>query len=220
MSKEKFEKFLLKDTSFILLIAMLSAAIFAATSMYFTNGTGLLNEIAQAEMLKVGMETGDYTSAASFASAFLIARVLEGPLVGILDIGGSLMTGVGVGLPALFMTFGWDFLVTNFVLALLTGAVIGAIIGSIIIAIRKLAPNAAPMGAVAIMMGAGNKTGEALGPLVLLSAVSYSIPCGVGATIGSLIFYHYRKPIVGGAILGAMASAALMLAFGMNPVVG
>lgn len=218
--KAKFEQFLMKDVAFILLLGLAAAAIFGATSMYFTHGTGLTNEIAQAEMLKVGLETGDFTSAASFSSAFLIARILEGPLVGILDIGGSMMTGVGVGIPALLLSMGMDQLVYNFGLALITGLVVGILIGCTIIAIRKLAPESAPVGATAIMMGAGNKTGEALGPLVLISAISYSIPCGVGATIGAALFYYYHKPIVGGAILGAMASAVILLLFGINPVVG
>lgn len=217
--KDKIEAILMKDTAFILLLAMASAAIFAATSLYITNGTGLTNEIAIGEMLKVGLDTGDYTGAASFAAAFLIARILEGPLVGILDIGGSLMTGVGVGIPALFLSFGWDFLIRNFSVALFTGFAIGAVIGLVIILIRKLAPSDTPMGAVAIMMGAGNKTGEALGPLVLISAISYSLPVGFGATIGSAIFYKFRKPIVGGAILGAMAVSVIMMMLGLNPVV-
>jgi uncharacterized protein (TIGR03579 family) len=64
------------------------------------------------------------------------------------------------------------------------------------------------------MMGAGNQAGEALGPLVLLSAVSYSIPAGVGAIIGSFLFYKYKKPMVGGAILGAIAVGAIYLLLG------
>lgn len=217
--REKLETLLMKDNMFIILIAMASAAIFGSTSLYLTSGTGITNEIAIAEMLKAGMTSGDYTAAASFASAFLIARILEGPLVGILDIGGSLMTGVGVGVPALMLSFGWNILVYNFGLALVTGFGVGAAIGIAIIAIRKLSPSDTPMGAVSIMMGAGNKTGEALGPLVLISAIGYSIPCGLGATVGAAIFYKFHKPIVGGAILGSMAAAVILIAMGINPVV-
>ncbi|MGF7086373.1 hypothetical protein JOD24_000201 [Kroppenstedtia sanguinis] len=31
-----------------------------------------------------------------------------------------------------------------------------------------------------------------------------SIPVGIGATAGAALFYAYKKPITGGAILGAM----------------
>jgi len=216
---KKFEDFLMKDLTFILLIALASAAIFGATSMFFTHGTGLTNEIVQAQMLRTGIETGDFTSGAAYASAFLVARILEGPLVGILDIGGSLMTGVGVGIPSLLMEFGLKDLVYNFLLAIPTGFIVGAIIGIIIMVVRKLQPEGAPTSSVAIMMGAGNKTGLALGPLVLISALTYSIPIGLGATIGSAIFYKYDKPVVGGAILGAMLIAVLMMAIGVSPVV-
>ena len=128
-----------------------------------------------------------------------------------MDIGGSLMTGIGVGIPALLIASNFGYLIDNFFLALLTGAVIGLVIGALIIFIRKLSPDAAPGGATAIMIGAGNKTGEALGPLVLISAVAYSIPAGIGAIIGALLFYRYKKPIVGGAILGAMLVGAILM---------
>ena len=217
---EKIQKFLLKDMTFILLVAIAAAAIFGATSMFFEHGTGLTNEIVQGQMLKTGMETGDFTSAAAYASAFLVARVLEGPLVGILDIGGSLMTGVGVGVPALLITFGLGILVYNFGFALLTGFAVGAAIGIVIMFVRKLSPEGETTSSVGIMMGAGNKTGLALGPLVLISALTYSIPIGIGSIIGSAIFYKYEKPVVGGAILGAMLVAVLMMFAGINPVVG
>jgi uncharacterized protein (TIGR03579 family) len=54
------------------------------------------------------------------------------------------------------------------------------------------------------MMGAGNAAGRYLGPLIVISAVMASIPVGIGATIGAAIFYGYKKPIAGGAIIGAM----------------
>ena len=54
------------------------------------------------------------------------------------------------------------------------------------------------------MMGAGNDTGRFLGPLILISACQASIPIGLGAIIGAVIFYAWKKPITGGAIIGAM----------------
>jgi uncharacterized protein (TIGR03579 family) len=58
------------------------------------------------------------------------------------------------------------------------------------------------------MMGAGNSAGRFLGPLIILSATIASIPVGIGAIIGALIFYKWEKPIAGGAILGAMVLGA------------
>lgn len=217
--KDRLETFLWKDAAFILMVAMASAAILAGTSLFMTKGTGLLNDIPMGIMLKAGAQSGDYTSAASFSAAFLMARILEGPLVGILDIGGSLMTGVGVGISALFLSFGWRALVYNFGLALLAGFILGGVIGAVIMAVRKVSLKDAPVGAAAIMMGAGNKSGEALGPLVLIAAISYSLPIGVGATIGAALLYHFHKPMVAGAILGVLAIAALMLIVGINPIV-
>lgn len=213
---KKLEQYLSHDYAFVILLAVAAAAVVGATSMYFTNGVGMTNEIFVAELFDIGKNTGDYSGAAAFSAGFLIARVLEGPLVGVLDIGGSLMTGVGVGIPALLIASGFTSLIESFPLALLTGFGIGFGLGVIIIAIRKLAPNAAPANATAIMIGAGNKTGEALGPLVLFSAVAYSIPAGIGAIAGALLFYKFKKPIVGGAILGAMALAGFLLLLGVG----
>ncbi|MGL4390233.1 MAG: DUF4310 family protein, partial [Carnobacterium maltaromaticum] len=60
-----------------------------------------------------------------------------------------------------------------------------------------------------VMMGAGNASGRFLGPLIILSACGASIPIGIGATIGAVIFYLWKKPIAGGAILGAMILGAI-----------
>lgn len=213
--KEKFEKFLEKDVAFIFLLALAAAGVVGATSMYLTNGVGLTNEIYIAEFIDQGRSTGVYDAALAFSSAFLIARVLEGPLVGILDIGGSLMTGIGVGIPALLLTSNMGFLVENFGLAILSGFVIGGAIGGLIIVIRKFAPSNALGSATSIMIGAGNKTGDALGPLVIISAVTYGPIIGLGSIIGSLFFYKVHKPIVGGAILGAIIVGALCMILGI-----
>jgi len=213
--REKMEKFLEKDIAFIFLLGLAAAGIVGATSMFLTHGVGLTNEIYIAEFLTQGQQTGAYDAALAFSSAFLIARILEGPLVGILDIGGSLMTGVGVGIPALLLTSNMGFLMNNFFLAVPTGFVLGVAIGALIIGIRRLAPNTSLATATSIMIGAGNKTGDALGPLVILSAVAYGPLIGLGAVIGSLGFYQFKKPIVGGAILGAIAAGAICMVFGI-----
>lgn len=206
---KKLNDFLMKNSSFPLLTALLCAAVFAGGHMYVVHGFGLFADLAQTEMMRLSMETGDYASPVGFAAGFMIARVLEGPLVGILDIGGAIMTGVGTGCTALFMASGLDFIVKNFALALLVGALIGFAIGTIIILIKKSMPSGMVASGTNIMMGAGNATGRYLGPLIIIYAAKYSIPAGIGAVIGTAIFYKMKKEMVGGAIIGAMLLAAL-----------
>ncbi len=203
----KLRRALLKDWTFPILTALLGATMLGGGHMLITHGFGLFNEIAQAEMLRQGMATGDYAAPIGYCTGFLLARIMEGPLVGILDIGGSFMTGVGTGMTALLMSVGLDFLVTNFILSLLTGAVIGGALGAVIITVRKAMPSGMAASGTNIMMGAGNATGRYLGPLIIMSAISYSIPAGIGAILGAALFFKMDKAIVGGAILGAMLLA-------------
>lgn len=145
---------------------------------------------------------------AAFGASFLFARIIEGSLVGILDIGGAIQTGVGLGVPALLLGAGIMFPVTNFIASLITGTVIGTAIGYVIITARKFTINQSNSTYGAdVMMGAGNASGRFLGPLIILSAMTASIPIGVGSTVGALLFYIWQKPITGGAILGAMILA-------------
>lgn len=205
----RFRAFLLKDSTFPLLVALAASAIFAGTHMFVVHRVGAFNEIYIVQMLEDGLAGGDYAAAAGFAAGFLIARVLEGPLVGVLDIGGSLMTGVGIGIPALMLASGINTPIENFGLSLITGALIGLVIGGVIIGIRKLMPEGISSTGTDVMIGAGNATGRYLGPLIIISAIAYSIPAGVGAFIGGAIFFRIDKPIAGGAIIGAMILASI-----------
>ncbi|HHR5886440.1 TPA: DUF4310 family protein [Providencia alcalifaciens] len=193
------------EWSFPIFVGLLSAGIFAGTHMYVVYGFGAFNEVAFVAMLRAGLDTGVYGAVAAFGASFLFARIIEGSLVGILDIGGALQTGIGLGVPALFLAAGWDILVTNFWISLLTGLFLGVLIGLIIVFVRKftIAQANSTFGAD-VMMGAGNTSGRFLGPLIILAAMAASIPIGIGALIGSLIFYVWQKPVAGGAILGAM----------------
>lgn len=204
---------LLTDKIFPLLVAVACAAIFAGTHMYVVHGVGAFNEIFVVQMLDEGLNGGDFAAAAGFATGFLIARVLEGPLVGLLDIGGSLMTGVGIGIPAMMLAAGITGPIENFPLSLLTGGVIGLIIGIVIILVRKIMPEGISASGTGVMMGAGNATGRFLGPLIILSAIQYGIPSGLGAIIGAAIFYKLDRHIAGGAILGGMILAGLVQMF-------
>lgn len=208
---QKVDAFLMRDETFILLIMGAAAAIFAGTFMYIKFGTGAFNDIAIVQMLRDGLDGGDFAAAAGFAAGFLIARVLEGPLVGILDIGGSLMTGVGIGIPALLLSMGVTMPFDNIVFALVTGAVIGLVLGAVIIGIRKLVPDGVAVGGTSIMMGAGNSTGRYLGPMIIVAACQYNVWAGIGSIIGGAIFYKLGKEMTGGAILGAMILGAFFL---------
>ncbi len=210
---ENKENIFLSDKLFPILVGMLCAALVAGTHMYIVDGVGAFNEIFVVKMLDQGLQGGDYAAAAGFAAGFLLARVLEGPLVGLLDIGGALMTGVGIGIPALMLASGWDGPLKSFPLSLAIGAVVGVLIGALIIAIRKAMPEGMAAGGTGIMMGAGNATGRFLGPLIILSAIQYNVPAGVGAFVGAAIFYKYDRHIAGGAIIGAMLLGGLALAF-------
>nr|WP_197259836.1 DUF4310 family protein [Paenibacillus dendritiformis] len=198
------------EWAFVWFVACLSSGIFAGTHLYYVYHVGAFNDIAIVALLEAGMKGGSYGAAAAFGASFLFARILEGPLVGILDIGGALQTGLGIGVPALMLGAGITAPLTSFPLALVTGAGLGALVGSVIIMIRKFTINAAnsTFGAD-VMMGAGNAAGRYLGPLIVISAVMASIPVGIGATIGAGIFYYFKKPIAGGAIIGAMVLGAL-----------
>ncbi len=208
---QKLDAFLMKDSTFILLIMGAAAAIFAGTFMYIRFGTGAFNEISIVAMLRDGMDGGDYAAAAGFAAGFLIARILEGPLVGLLDIGGSLQTGVGIGLPALFLSMGWELPFSNFFTALLTGAVIGLVMGAVIMIIRKVMPEGVAVGGTSVMMGAGNATGRYLAPLIIVAAAQYNVYTGIGAVLGAAVFYKWGKEMTGGAILGAMILGGIFL---------
>ena len=157
--------------------------------MYVVYGVGAFNEVSIVAMLKAGLDGGSYGAAAAFGASFLFARILEGSLVGILDLGGSILTGIGIGVPAIFLSMGIKAPVENFGLALLTGALLGLAVGGVIVLIRKFTINQgnSTFGAD-VMMGAGNASGRFLGPLIILSAAGASIPIGIGATLGALGF--------------------------------
>lgn len=204
----KIKKFFMSNAAFPILTMMLGACVFTGHHMFRTYGFGLFQSASQTAMITVGMETGDYGTAIGYASGFLLARVLEGPLVGILDIGGSFMTGVGTGLSSLCIVLGLTQLVDNFFLSVLTGAVLGLIIGLVIIFVKKAMPEGLTASGTDIMMGVGNSAGRYLGPLVIIYAIKYSIPCGIGAIIGAAIMHKINKPVIGGALLGAMLIGA------------
>ena len=103
---EQNKGFWFADWSFPIFVGLLSSGVFAGTHMYYLYGIGAFNEVAFVAMLKAGMDTGSYGAVAAFGASFLFARIIEGSLVGILDIGGAIQTGVGLGVPALLLVAG------------------------------------------------------------------------------------------------------------------
>ena len=198
------------DWSFPFFVGLLSSGVFAGTHMYYLYGIGAFNEVAFVSMLRAGMDTGVYGAVAAFGASFLFARIIEGSLVGILDIGGAIQTGVGLGVPALLLGAGIVYPLENFIASLIVGFLLGVAIGYIIILARKytVGQSNSTYGAD-VMMGAGNSSGRFLGPLIVLSAIAASIPIGIGSLIGALVFYQWKKPITGGAIIGAMVFGSL-----------
>lgn len=201
--------FWLSEWAFPLFVAALAAGIFAGTHLYYVYHTGTFSDVAVTAILKAGISSGSYGAAAAFGAGFLFARVIEGPMVGILDIGGSLQTGVGIGIPAMLLASGVKAPLQHFWLALPTGALLGFTIGCVILAVRRATVNSpgntSTFGAD-VMMGAGNSAGRYLGPLVIIAAATASLPVGLGSTLGAALFYWWKKPLTGGAILGAMVA--------------
>lgn len=207
---ERLRGLLMHPFAFVMLFAVASAAMMGGTHMFLVHRTGLWNGISLAAMLDQGIKSGDMSSAAGFGAGFLVARLLEGPLVGIIDLGGGMATGIAVGLAAVIIGAGKSFLLESFPLSLLTGFVIGLVIASAIMLIRKFTTQGISAAGTDIMMGAGNASGRWLGPLVILSAIQYGIGPGLGAFLGAALFYRYDKPLAGGAILGAMILGVLI----------
>ncbi|WP_176462128.1 DUF4310 family protein [Serratia marcescens] len=202
MEEQTQKGFWYADWSFPIFVGLLSSGVFAGTHMYYLYGIGAFNEVAFVSMLRAGMDTGVYGAVAAFGASFLFARIIEGSLVGILDI--------GLGVPALLLGAGIVFPVANFAASLATGLIIGLAIGYVIILARKFTINQSNSTYGAdVMMGAGNSSGRFLGPLIILSAMTASIPIGIGSLLGALLFYIWGKPITGGAILGAMILGAI-----------
>ncbi len=200
---EKMKKLFMNDWFFIAIMVLMCAGVMGGVHMYLTYGTGYMNVLVGGQLL----QSGDYAQAAGFGGGFLLARILEGPLVGILDIGGSIMMGVGCGLVGIMYSIGLGWMVENFIMSLIAGAVIGACIGLIIMAIRKLVPNGVQAGGSDIMMGVGHQLANWLAPLFLISALATSVPLGVFGALGGAVAYKFDKNLVGGIIIGMFIAA-------------
>lgn len=212
----KLEKFFMSETAFIVLMTMICAGVYAGTSIFLQYRVGFLNGVSISVMLEEAVKTGTYTALIGYTGGFLFARILEGPLVGILDIGGGVMTGVGGGMPALFLSMGLDVFVNNFWVSLIVGAVIGLALSILILAVRKLMPNGYGTMGTEIMVGAGNTIGTWFGPMLLISAITFDLYAGIGAMIGAVFCHRKKSPIIGGITLGAMIFGYIAFLLGLT----
>lgn len=216
MERTRLERFFMTENAFIILMMFICSGVFAGTSIFIQYNTGSFSTTSVTVMLTEALSTGSYAALVGYTGGFLMARVLEGPLVGILDIGGSIMTGVGAGLPALFLSMGYGVLVENFWLSLFVGALIGLTLATVILLVRKMMPGGYGSMGTDIMVGAGNIVGDWFGPIILIMAASFDLYVGIGAMIGAIICHKKKAPIIGGAVLGAMILGYIAFLLGLT----
>lgn len=215
MNFAKLNEWMSKEITFLVCITLFVAGVLGGTSTFLTHGVGLLNGIPIATMLREGITTGSYVTVVAYAGSFLFARLTEGPLVGILDIGGSIMTGVGGGLAGLILSLGYDVVMYNFFLSLLAGAVIGLALGIIILLVRKASSSNFGSAGTEVMIGVGNNIGAWFTPIVIIYACMFSLYTAVGAIVFGAYFHLKKQPVLGGAIIGAMITGYLAVLAGL-----
>lgn len=192
------KKLFMKDWFFIVILAVMGSAFFATNNMFLAHGVGSLNGVTQ----NLYLSERDWITMGSMGVGFVLARLLEGPMVGVLDIGGGMMVTVGAFAPSMVALMGFEFVLDNFVLSLIVGAVIGAAIGVFIMTIRKLIPAGITASGSDIMMGVGHSMSAYMGPLFIICALGVSIPIGIFAAVGGAIFFAMKKNPVGGIVIG------------------
>ena len=195
---KKLKELFMKDWFFFIIAICICAGVMGSVHMYMVHDTGYLNGLAGGQLLK----NGDFATAAGYGGGFLIARVLEGPLVGLIDIGGGMMHGIGCGIAGLMYEMGLGFMIESFPLSIVSGAVCGLIIACVVMGIRYLVPSGVQAGGSDIMMGVGHQLSAWLGPLFLIAALQASIPVGICGAVGGALFYLKGKNVVGGIVIG------------------
>lgn len=195
-------KLFMQDWFFLPLMAMLGAGVFTTNYLYFTYKAGSLQGVAFIAM----MESKDWIGLAGMGIGLVIARILEGSMVGLLDIGGGMMITVGAFAMAIIGQSSFEWILYSLPASLICGAVLGAAEAVLILLVRKFIPAGVSAGGTDIMMDVGYKMGEFMGPLFIISALSNSIPMGICASIGGAIAYARGKNIIGGIIIGILVA--------------
>ncbi|MBR2746572.1 MAG: DUF4310 family protein [Erysipelotrichaceae bacterium] len=195
---EKIKGLMMKDWFFIPLMALLGAGVFTSNFLFFKFGAGCLQGVMFIGM----MQTKDWISLSSMGVGIVIARILEGPMVGLLDIGGGMMITIGLFAMGLVAQLGAEWVLYNFIASLVVGALLGALEGILIILVRKLIPDGITASGSDIMLNVGYEMSRYMGPLFIICALGVSIPVGIFAAIGGAVAYAREKNILGGIIIG------------------
>lgn len=205
--EKRMKDLFMQDWFFIVLMALLGAGVYTATNMYLTYGVGTFNDVG----MNMYLAEKDWVTLGSMGVGFLIARTLEGPMVGLLDIGGGVMVGIGAFMVSMTGVLGFDFILNSFILSLLVGAAFGAIQGSLIMLIRKVIPAGITASGSDIMISVGHQMSLYMGPLFIICALSVSIPIGICAAIGGAIFFALGKNEVGGVVIGIFLASFIWM---------
>ena len=202
---KKLKDLFMQDWFFIVIMAILGAGVYTTTNMYLTYGVGTFNMVTS----NIYLSERDWITMGSMGIGIYLARIMEGPMVGLIDIGGGVMVGIGTFLVAMTGMLGFEFILDNFYLSLLVGGILGLIQGSAIMLIRKLIPAGITASGSDIMMGVGHQMSAYMGPLFIICALMVSIPMGICAAIGGAIFFARGKNEVGGIIIGLFIAALI-----------
>ncbi len=195
---ENMRKLFMKDWFFIPLMGLLCAGVFGTTHLFLKYGTGTFNIVTN----NIYLAERDWLTLSSMGIGIYLARVLEGPMVGLMDIGGGVMAGVGGFVVALVGVLGFGWIYDSFILTLLVGLAVGLAQGAIVILIRKLIPDGISASGTDIMMGIGHQISSYMGPLFIICALQVSIPVGIAACIGGAIAHLKGSNVIGGIVIG------------------
>ena len=203
--EKKLKNLFMQDWFFIVIMAIMGAGVYTTSNMYLTYGVGTFNMVDA----QIYLSERDWMTMGSMGIGIYLARIMEGSMVGLIDIGGGVMVGIGMFLVGMTGILGFEVVLDNFYLSLLVGGLLGMVQGTVMMLIRKLIPAGVTASGSDIMMGVGHQISSYMGPLFILCALMVSIPMGICAAIGGAIFFARGKNEVGGIIIGLFIAALI-----------
>ena len=203
--EKKLKNLFMQDWFFIVIMAIMGAGVYTTSNMYLTYGVGTFNMVDA----QIYLSERDWMTMGSMGIGIYLARIMEGSMVGLIDIGGGVMVGIGMFLVGMTGILGFEVVLDNFYLSLLVGGLLGMVQGTVMMLIRKLIPAGVTASGSDIMMGVGHQISSYMGPLFILCALMVSIPMGICAAIGGAIFFARGKNEVGGIIIGMFIAALI-----------
>ena len=181
----------MQDWFFIVIMAIMGAGVYTTSNMYLTYGVGTFNMVDA----QIYLSERDWMTMGSMGIGIYLARIMEGSMVGLIDIGGGVMVGIGMFLVGMTGILGFEVVLDNFYLSLLVGGLLGMVQGTVMMLIRKLIPAGVTASGSDIMMGVGHQISSYMGPLFILCALMVSIPMGICAAIGGAIFFDVNSEL-------------------------